>query len=105
MTYSIFYTLVNWNGIVAANLNTWQHVAYAWSGTTIRFYLNGVEYTNTRSGMVTPLGSVLTIGATSWSPVYGYWPGRIGAMQVYNRALSASEVRQNFNTLRSRYGI
>jgi hypothetical protein len=95
----------DWNGIVAANLNTWQHVAYVWSGTTIRFYLNGVEYTNTRSGMVTPLGSVLTIGATSWSPVYGYWPGRIGAMQVYNRALSASEVRQNFNTLRSRYGI
>jgi len=95
----------DWNGIVAANLNTWQHVAYAWSGTTIRFYLNGVEYTNTRSGMVTPLGSVLTIGATAWSPVYGYWPGRIGTMQVYNRALNADEVKQNFNALKGRYGL
>jgi hypothetical protein len=95
----------DWNGIVVANLNTWQHVAYAWSGTTIRFYLNGVEYTNTRSGMVTPLGSVLTIGATAWSPVYGYWPGKIGTMQVYNRALTADEVKQNFNALRGRYGI
>ena len=95
----------DWNGIVNANLNTWQHVAYVWSGTTIRFYLNGVEYTNTRSGMVTPLGSVLTIGATSWSPVYGYWPGRIGTVQAYNRALSATEVQQNFNAQRTRYGI
>ena len=95
----------DWNGIVAANLNTWQHVAYAWSGTTIRFYLNGVEYTNTRSGMVTPLGSVLTIGATAWSPVYGYWPGSIGIIQVYNRALSATEVQQNFNAQRTRYSI
>jgi hypothetical protein len=95
----------DWNGIVNANLNTWQHVAYVWSGTTIRFYLNGVEYTNTRSGMVTPLGSVLIIGATSWSPVYGYWPGSIGIIQVYNRALSATEVQQNFNAQRTRYGI
>lgn len=95
----------DWNGIVAANLNTWQQVAYAWNGTTIRFYLNGVEYTNTRSGLVTPLGSVLTIGATAWSPVYGYWPGKIGTIQMYNRALSAAEIQQNFNAQRSRYGI
>jgi hypothetical protein len=98
-------TTEDWNSIVSATVNTWQHVAYVWRGTTIRFYLNGIEYTNTRTGMVTPLGSVLTIGATAWSPVYGYWPGRISTAQAYNRALSAAEVQQNFNAQRTRYGI
>jgi hypothetical protein len=98
-------TTEDWNSIVTATVNTWQHVVYVWSGTTIRFYLNGVEYTNTRTGLITPLGSVLTIGATAWSPVYGYWPGRIGTVQAYNRALSAAEVQQNFNAQRTRYGI
>jgi len=95
----------DWNGIIGANINTWQHVAYAWSGTTIRFYFNGVEYTNTRSGMVTPLGSVLTIGATAWSPVYGYFPGKINTIQVYNRALTSNEVTQNFAAQRGIYGL
>ena len=95
----------DWNGIVGAIINTWQHIAYVWSGTTIRFYFNGVEYTNTRSGMVTPLGSVLTIGATAWSPVYGYFPGKINSIQAYSRALSSSEVLQNFNAQRGIYGI
>ena len=95
----------DWNGIVGAIINTWQHIAYVWSGTTIRFYFNGVEYTNTRSGMVIPLGSVLTIGATAWSPVYGYFPGKINSIQAYSRALSSPEVLQNFNAQRGIYGI
>ena len=35
----------------------------------------------------------------------GPYPGNIFAAQVYNRALSASEISQNFNTYRRRYGI
>jgi hypothetical protein len=31
--------------------------------------------------------------------------GKIGAIQVYNRALSQSEITQNFNALRGQYGI
>jgi hypothetical protein len=29
----------------------------------------------------------------------------IGSMQLYNRALSATEVMQNFNAMRERYNI
>jgi hypothetical protein len=35
----------------------------------------------------------------------GPYPGNIFAAQVYNRVLSASEISQNFNTYRRRYGI
>jgi len=35
----------------------------------------------------------------------GYFPGQIGQCLIYNRALSASEIAQNFNEMRSQYGI
>jgi hypothetical protein len=39
-------------------------------------------------------------------PTSIYWfQGNIATTQIYNRALSASEVQQNFNALRGRYGI
>ena len=31
--------------------------------------------------------------------------GNLPATQIYNRALSAEEIRQNFNALKGRYGI
>jgi hypothetical protein len=34
-----------------------------------------------------------------------FFPGKIYAVKVYNRALSAAEVAQNFNAVRGRYGI
>lgn len=34
-----------------------------------------------------------------------FWVGRIARISVYNRALSDSEITQNFNALRRRYGI
>ena len=34
-----------------------------------------------------------------------YWDGSISIVRVYNRVLSASEVQQNFDALRSRFGI
>jgi hypothetical protein len=34
-----------------------------------------------------------------------YFPGSIYSMQIYNRALSQSEIQQNFNATRSRYGV
>jgi len=34
-----------------------------------------------------------------------FWPGRIGVFQIYNRALSLTEITQNFNAQRNRFGI
>jgi hypothetical protein len=31
--------------------------------------------------------------------------GRISATRIYNKALTATEVQQNFNAIRGRYGI
>ena len=41
-------------------------------------------------------------GGTTYNPFFG---GNIAQASVYNRALSAAEVSQNFNALRGRFGI
>ena len=34
-----------------------------------------------------------------------YWNGQIGPIQIYNRALSASEVLQNYQAQKERFGL
>ena len=49
----------------------------------------------------------INIGAqrnSSGNPA-GYFPGRIAKAEIYNKALSAAEITQNFNAHRSRFGI
>jgi hypothetical protein len=36
---------------------------------------------------------------------YSFFPGNIGAVHFYNRALNITEINQNFTALRGRYGI
>ena len=40
-----------------------------------------------------------------WSAGGRHWNGRISNFSVYNRVLTASEISQNFNALRSRFGL
>lgn len=93
-------------------LNTWYHATFTTSyngtNTTMRTYVNGVE---TASGVFTGtqgnyslnfmVGDGNNSGNNSWYP----FQGRISNVKVYNRTLTASEVQQNFNANRSRYGI
>ena len=75
----------------------------------MKVFLNGAEIA-TKTATVIPWNSSIipTIGANllvgDLSPV-GPINGRIANTQIYNRALSAAEISQNFNALRGRYGL
>jgi hypothetical protein len=92
----------------AVSSNTWYYIAHTYNYTTKQsvLYQNGVAVnTSTRAQDL-----VASIGSTSPRiGVYGYggswWNGKISSVHVYNRALSADEVAQNFNALRRRYNI
>ncbi len=47
-------------------------------------------------------GTTLEIGYKSWSA--GYYNGTMSNIMSFNRALSASEMQQNYNALKGRYG-
>ena len=77
-------------------------VTYVANGVS-SIYENGVlKATNNYSGVGTSTATnLLTIGQGSDT----YFPGSIYSTKVYNRALSAAEIQQNFESARGRYGI
>jgi hypothetical protein len=97
----------SWSTVVSSttlSLNTWYYGAVTFNTTTgWILYLNGVqEATNTSTTTFTGNGEIL-VGA--YSTGANVFTGRIATTQVYNRALTAAEVQQNFNALRGRFGI
>lgn len=54
-------------------------------------------------------GNIAFTNYTNFGPGYGgccdSYAGAIGMMMTYNRALSATEIKQNFNAIRGRYAI
>jgi hypothetical protein len=76
----------------APALNAWTHLATTYDGTTIRFYVNGVQVaTQAQSGAIAAGTGPLRIGGTAvWSEWY---QGALDEIRVYNRALTAAELQ------------
>jgi hypothetical protein len=89
-----------WHNLVAVNNS---------SSNFMKVFLNGTEYT-TKSATVVPWDSTVppTIGAQrniATGGVLGPLTGNISNIQVYNRALTAQEIQQNFIATKSRFGL
>jgi hypothetical protein len=68
---------------------------------------SGATDTITSSGSVSndSINRSLLLGAgKSTATPNLFWDGNIGIVQIYNRALTAAEVLQNYNATKSRYG-
>lgn len=88
--------------------NQWSYVTYTWYDTTnIGISVNGVFDYVIRSGLNPLSGTQLRVGAPAWTNLgtYGFWNGKIPISQVYNRALSAEEIQQNYNATKGRFGL
>jgi hypothetical protein len=87
----------------------WKNITVTYNGaTTILIYENGVfTQTFTLPSARNTTTSDVYIGAINPSALAGggYYDGRIATTQIYNRALTAAEVSQNFNALRGRFNI
>jgi hypothetical protein len=89
-------------------LNTWTHYAVVRDSdsSSIVFYINGsLDRTITSiTGSITVQQTYpVTLGSYNGG---GYeYTGRIASGKIYNRALTASEIQQNFNASRGRFGI
>jgi hypothetical protein len=81
-----------------------KHVVFTHTGSTNKVYLNGTELTITESGGTQTFTSVNLSGYFAIGNVVAF-AGNVYSARVYNRALSASEVLQNFNATKSRFGL
>lgn len=85
--------------------NTWYHIVLVQAANTSRkIYINGsLDITKTSSFGTTSSGSE-TFRLGQASGVNEYFGGRISNASIYNnKALTASEVLKNYNSLKGRY--
>jgi hypothetical protein len=93
---------------VAAGIitNTWYNVCvtYNLASTTVILYLNGAQIgsPSTSFTAITPSSFNGVVGDEHLSTPFG---GNIAQTLIYNRALSASEVLQNYNVTKTRFGL
>jgi hypothetical protein len=85
-------------------VGNWYMGTMTFDGTTARLYLNGTQTGSTTTGGPVTLNSTqqLQIGTRGAGDVFN---GNISSVSIYNRALTAQEIQQNFEAMRSRYGI
>jgi hypothetical protein len=84
-------------------INQWYQVSFTTTGSGSTLYLNGV---NVGTSVHSPSGwgSTYYLG-TIIIATGEYLKGNIANTQIYNRALTAAEIQQNFNANRGRFGI
>jgi hypothetical protein len=86
------------------DLSTWQHFAVTHSGTTVTFYKNGASIGTSSSITAPSSGSVVArIGNNAGGT--NNFDGTLGAVRIYNKVLSATEILQIYNSTRSKYGL
>lgn len=87
---------------------SWVNYICTWDGNSvITLYRNGEQISQNTSatGTLTTNTNDLYIGYRTANNT-SYFTGDIGSVKLYNnKALTANEVKQNFNAMRGRYGI
>ena len=86
--------------------NTWNEVTVTFSGTTMTMYHNGSLIGSTTNANTLPnLGTTSNnyIGKAQYPDPY--FKGDIGLFYVYNATLNSTQVSDNFNNVKSRYGL
>lgn len=97
----------NWSGV-----NNWVYLCAVLPTTTVHSTLIYVNGSVVSGGEI--LGSDTTVNTTNFQCVIGTVPaantahmfiGKISNVSLYNRALTAKEIKQNYEALRGRFGL
>ena len=85
-------------------LNTWYNFTGVYDGISQIFYVNGVFHNSTpKTGNMNTSNTTQPVRLGGQGTAGGYHNGNISTTIIYNRALSATEVLQNYNATKGRY--
>ena len=88
---------------VGFQTNTWFNMVGVYDGTNASMYINGVLVSGPTAKTWNTVASTAQIGRQTNGGEY--WNGRVSNTQIYNRALTAAEISQNYNALKHRFGL
>jgi len=93
------------DGSETMSVDTWYHLVYTRIGSTRYVYLNNTQ-TNSGSHTVNYVASRVRLGSRSNLSSNQFWTGHIPIMQIYKgKGFTATDVSQNFNAHRARFGV
>ena len=99
------YTGFSYSPSAILTVNSWYNVVLVWNTVTNNAigYLNGdLKFNSSHTYWATTL-PVIAIGNGFSGD--RYFKGNISSVGIYNRSLSATEVLQNYNAIKSRFGL
>jgi hypothetical protein len=97
--------------------NTWSSIENSYANIVMvrdsaatnngHFYINGVYESLASTASMLDVDNTynLVVGASSTLYSQYYLKGKVSQVKLYNRALTASEVLQNYNATKSRFGL
>lgn len=87
------------------NINTWYNATVTIDQSSVKNYINGVLVTSSANNSNWYMSNdVIRIGV-SIDPYWAAFSGKIGAVMVYNRVISATDASQIFESQRHRFGL
>jgi hypothetical protein len=100
-------------GAFAATLNVWEHHTIVYDSSSspyVKFYKNGTYTGGSTTNNSANISSINTsqpfrIGLSVAGGPTRYFNGRMPLVQAYNRALTSTEITQNYNALKHRFGL
>lgn len=86
--------------------NQWYNICLTYDRQTFKGYINGIQHPSTTSVTNALHTTSFNLGVGRLGDLGGiYLSGRVSNACLYNRALTAQEVLQNYNSTKSRFGL
>ena len=92
------------NGSITLSSNTWYNLVLVYDQSTVKGYVNNVLDVNSAKTGTPIWGSLNSIGYTTGGEDSPSVTNIANAM-IYNRALSTTELTQNYNAQKNRFGL
>jgi hypothetical protein len=86
------------------HFGNFHNIVATHDGTTRKFFINGIQVMS-NSNAITGQNTTDPIGIGAYHGGIYAFQGAISNYSLYNRALTSQEITQNFNALRTRFGI
>ena len=85
----------------------WNYIVFGTNSSQIPFlyHYNATTGSLVTAGAFTPATYTIDKLFQGFNGYTSYYGAKIGAIQIYNRALSTAEVEQNFNAMRRKYSV
>jgi hypothetical protein len=103
---TLFVDSTNYVGTI----DTWYQIVYVFTNVasnTFQTFVNGVSIGSVGHSLASILNTAnpLYIGSYNGGEFAQWFDGKIGIVRLYNAALTSSQVLQNFNADKSKYGL